>query len=263
MKRSYLVILYFLIVFAAISEDRPIITVLDFQTDKVSRGEMRTIISLLSSFLFKTGKYTVIDIQERNSILQEIEFSLSDCSDEACQIEVGKMLSAEMIVIGNIGRSQNKYIISSKILETGTGKVLNTADGIYPDFDSLATDISKFGSQLSGNHKDRGALVSRPIGYYLRGVVPGLSQYYAGNKTKGYIFMGIASASAIFVGYTLYDYYSKQKAYDDLGIEDSKSEFDSIFNDAHDAARMANIGIGVFITVFIANLVDLLFLTKY
>lgn len=64
---------------------------------------MKSIISLLSSALFQTGEFTVIDVSERERLLQELEFSMSDCTDESCLREVGRMLSAEGIAAGNLG----------------------------------------------------------------------------------------------------------------------------------------------------------------
>ena len=147
----FLVLILFLFVTSpARTEENTIITVLDFSTEGVAKGEMNTIIYLLSSSLFQTGKYTVIDISQRQTILKEMEFSISDCSDESCLLEIGKMLSAEVIVVGNIGRVGTRYVLSTKILETETAKTLNTADGIYKDLDALLDDIDNIVNALAG-----------------------------------------------------------------------------------------------------------------
>ena len=57
------------------SQDKPSVAVLDLQTTSVSEKEMEAYISLLSSSLFRTGVYTVIDISNRESLLEETEFS--------------------------------------------------------------------------------------------------------------------------------------------------------------------------------------------
>ena len=134
----------------AAEDDRPVITVLDFSTEGVAEGEMNTIIYLLSSALFQTGRYTVIDVSQRQAILKEIEFSVSDCSDESCLLEMGRMLSAEVIVVGNIGRVGTRYVLSTKMLETETARTLNTADGIYRDLDVLLEDIEHIAGVLAG-----------------------------------------------------------------------------------------------------------------
>lgn len=124
MKRGALAAaLLFLAVFAS-AQQKPVITVLDFKASGVSEREMKSIISLLSNSLFKTGKFTVIDVEQRESILREIEFSLSDCVEETCQIEIGKQLSAELIVVGGIDKVGDNFILAAKIIETQTARTI-------------------------------------------------------------------------------------------------------------------------------------------
>jgi len=127
----------------------PIITVLDFKTEGVSESEMRTVISLLSSALFQTRRFQVIDVTERERLLRELEFSVADCTDESCQLEIGRLLSAESIVVGTMGRVGSRYVLSAKILETETARTQNTADGIYPNLDALVDDIFELAKALA------------------------------------------------------------------------------------------------------------------
>jgi hypothetical protein len=130
--------------------DNPIVTVLDLKTDQVSESEMKTIISLLSSSLFQTGKYTVIDVSERETLLKEMEFSAQDCSSESCQLEIGKMLAAEYIVVGRLGRIGAKYVVSVKMLETVTARTVGTADGTYGELEKLIEDMEGIAGRLAG-----------------------------------------------------------------------------------------------------------------
>jgi len=71
MKKALFLFLLLLLCLAALfSQDKPILTVLDFDTSEVSQAEMRSIISLLSSALFKTDYFTVIDVSQRDTVLK-------------------------------------------------------------------------------------------------------------------------------------------------------------------------------------------------
>lgn len=146
-----LMILFILLIFPVhqANADNPIITILDFTTEGVSENEMKTVISLLSSSLFQMGSFTVIDVGQRENILKEIEFSAGGCSDDSCMLEIGMLLSAEMIVTGSLSRIGSRYILSSKLLDTETGKTLGTADGIYNDLDMMVDDLFDIGSRLT------------------------------------------------------------------------------------------------------------------
>lgn len=153
--RKVSIVISFLLLASASSiysqeEDKPIITVLDLITEDISKSEMGVIINRLSSALFQTGKYTVIDVSQREQILKEMEFSLSGCSDESCMLEVGKMLSAEAIVVGNLGRIGDRIAVSVKMLETETGKTLSTADETYNDINTLVDGIPLLAAKLAG-----------------------------------------------------------------------------------------------------------------
>ena len=132
------------------AQDKPIITVLDFQVDQVSEAEMKTLISLLSSALFQTQRYTVIDVSERDRLLKEIEFSVSDCSDEGCQVEIGKLLSAEFVVSGRLGKIGARYVVSTKMLETSSSRTVSTADGTYSKLEDVIDDLPVIAAKLAG-----------------------------------------------------------------------------------------------------------------
>jgi TolB-like protein len=157
MKNSFLIVLLalFCCSFLHAESDKPIITVLDFDSSGIAEAEMQTTISILSSALFKTELFTVIDVSQRETVLKELEFSLSGCSDESCMLEVGKMLSAEAIVVGSIGRIGNKYVLSAKMLETETARTISSADALYPDIDSLLENIYQIADELAFPYKEK------------------------------------------------------------------------------------------------------------
>lgn len=120
MKKVIGLIPVFLFCFAVYSDAKPVISVLDFQTEEgITKSEMRIFISLLTSALFKTNVFIVIDVSERETLLKELEFSVSGCSNESCQLEIGRLLSAEAIIIGRIGRFGTRYVLTAKMLQTG------------------------------------------------------------------------------------------------------------------------------------------------
>jgi TolB-like protein len=152
--RKILCICLTLMSFSVFAQEKPIMTVLDFVTNGVSKSEMRTIISFLSSALFKTDKFIVIDIQERDSLLREMEFSMSGCSNETCLLEIGRLLSAQYIVTGNIGRVGSRYVLAIKMLETETGRTMSASEGVYASIDEIVDDLYDIAAELSENQKE-------------------------------------------------------------------------------------------------------------
>ncbi len=151
MKKLILLFVPLLIISASVfSNDKPVLTVLDFRINSISESDMKSITSFLSASLHDAGEYTVIDTAQRDTILDELAFSNSGCTDESCMLEIGKLLSAQFIVTGDIALLGGRYIFSAKMIETETSATIHTAKNIYPDLGELIDDMPNFAARLSG-----------------------------------------------------------------------------------------------------------------
>jgi hypothetical protein len=111
---------------------------------------MTAIVEFLSAELFNTKKYIVIDVSQRQTILEEMEFSMQGCTDETCALEIGKMLSAELIVVGNLSKVGSRYLMSVKMLQTETSRTIGTANGKFKDLDELIDGLTDIAFTLAG-----------------------------------------------------------------------------------------------------------------
>ena len=162
-KAAVLCVLLMLIVLLPVTaQEAETLAVLDFTTEAVSEIEMKAIVEFLSAELFKTGKYTVIDVSQRETILKEMEFSMSGCSDDSCALEIGKMLSAELIVTGNLSKVGTRYLMSVKMLETETSKTMGTANGKFNDLDELIDGLEVIAYDLTGEVAPAPKVVEKP-----------------------------------------------------------------------------------------------------
>ena len=151
MKKLLFVILAVVcFIYPVSASDRPTLTVLDFKTNNVSENDMNSIITFLSASLFDTEKYRVIDTAQRDTILQELAFSNSGCTDESCQLEIGQLLSAEIIVTGDIANIGNRIIITARMIETETSETLSTSKSVYKNLEELIDSMHIFAEQLAG-----------------------------------------------------------------------------------------------------------------
>lgn len=121
-------------------KNKPLITVFDFKSENISKSDSILIVDLITSSLISTNKYRVIERSQRKKILEEINFSLSGCVDDSCQIEIGKMLSAEYIITGSIGKVGNKFVLNLRVLDVETGESISTSYKIYNSIDLLVED---------------------------------------------------------------------------------------------------------------------------
>ncbi|MCX7040854.1 MAG: hypothetical protein NT005_17180 [Spirochaetes bacterium] len=140
-KRACFVVLTLCCTLGAHAEQpKPILSILDLRTSGVSKADADVLLDYLSSHLVESGAYTIIDRSQRETVLKEIEFSQSDCTDEACQLRIGKLLSANRIVIGSVGKLDQIYLLTLKMIEVETGKLLKAVSGKYKSMGEMISD---------------------------------------------------------------------------------------------------------------------------
>ena len=131
-------------------QSKPILSILDLRTSGVSKADADVLLDYLSSHIVESGEYTVIDRSQRETVLKEIEFSQSECTDEACQLRIGKLLSANRIVIGSVGKLEQIYLLNLKMIEVETGKLLKAVSGQYKSVAEMIGDGKNLVRSLVG-----------------------------------------------------------------------------------------------------------------
>ncbi|MBN1425916.1 PEGA domain-containing protein [Candidatus Fermentibacteria bacterium] len=86
--------------------------------------ELRTQIVVLGS---RRGTFRCLDRQEMESRLREMAFSLTDCVDNECVLEVGRALTAKKMVAGQVGKVGTLFRISAHLLDVETGEIAQAA----------------------------------------------------------------------------------------------------------------------------------------
>jgi TolB-like protein len=131
------IFIFILIASLSFGQNRDIITVLDFKTSAISHEEMVVFVDYLIAQIVESGKFTVIDRTQRNTILMEQEFSVTDCVEESCQLNIGKMLAAKYIMVGSIGKFGDMYILNTKFINVETGETIKTSSEKYNSLNQM------------------------------------------------------------------------------------------------------------------------------
>lgn len=132
---------------------RPIIAVVDFRSSGIARAEVDVFVDLISSYIVATKRFTVIDRGRRDDLLREIEFSRSDCSEESCGMEIGRLLSASLVVVGSLGKVGDWFILNMKLVEVQTGAAVSTASERYRSMNAMVEGSEQAISVLVGGER--------------------------------------------------------------------------------------------------------------
>ncbi|MBI9106957.1 MAG: hypothetical protein JEZ04_09455 [Spirochaetales bacterium] len=118
----------------------PIATVMNFNSQGLSALDAQFISDYLSSALYNTKAFRIIDRNQRETLLQELSFSMSGCSEESCQLEMGRLLSADKIVVGNLGKISSRFIMDVRMIDVSSGETVSVSNKIYNSMDELIDD---------------------------------------------------------------------------------------------------------------------------
>ncbi len=106
-----------------------------------SSSQVDGLSAMLTSALFATGKFDIIERNQIQKVLREQHFSESDELTDAQQRKIGRILGAEAILLGTVNyivrdevlssagtlMSRGEYSVELRIVSTADGKVLSAA----------------------------------------------------------------------------------------------------------------------------------------
>jgi TolB-like protein len=110
--------------FAQDAQKKPRIAVLPLKAVDVSAAVVQSVTSLIETALVRTKAYTVVSTTDRDQVLKAQETALAGCDDEACAIQIGRLLAAQHIVVGNVSTLGKKFIINARIIDISTSQIV-------------------------------------------------------------------------------------------------------------------------------------------
>lgn len=134
------------------AQDKITLAVMDFDASGISHSEALILTDRLRNELFRTGKFTVVERGIMEKILNEWNLYESGCTSDECLIQIGKMLGAQQIVGGRIGKFGAVFTISARLISIETGEVLRVSDyDLQGPFELLLTKgMNDVASDLAG-----------------------------------------------------------------------------------------------------------------
>lgn len=69
-------------------------------------------------------KYSLLERSQMDKILET--YQIQDCIDVSCAVDLGKQLAVDRIIVGSVGLVGETYVISCRIVDVGTSKVIRS-----------------------------------------------------------------------------------------------------------------------------------------
>ncbi len=155
------------------------IAVLDFESIGSEEHLGKAVSEIIRTELIDTNKYRVVERAQINKTISEQKFQKSGLIDDKSAVELGKLLGADLIVIGSVVKIGTSYTINSRLIDTKTGE-------------------AKMGKNATGNDLNLLTALSRSLLDSLLGITPRKQQRDAENSTGRGTDAGLRIIKALY-----------------------------------------------------------------
>lgn len=126
------------------------VAVYDFEAYGVPENVAQSATDLLRTELFRGGYFHVMERKQMEKILKEQKFQLSGAVAEEELINLGRILSVQLMAMGSMNRLGRKYIINLRLVDVEEGRLkaaetieVSSEDEIHNGIKSLAKKIAE------------------------------------------------------------------------------------------------------------------------
>ena len=229
-KNIRFVTLSFLLSSLLYSQDsRQTVAVIDFDASGISQLEATSLTNRFRTAVGDVGAMRLVERGMMEEVLQEQGFQQTDCTSEECAVEVGQLLGVQNMIGGSIGRVGDTFTLDVRMISVQSGISLVTKQKTYAGkIDGLIIEIEVLAYELFGitipdelqARRKTGVPVAAVavaqktrMGAVIRSMaVPGLGQFYSGNKLFG---TGFLAGELAVVGLFAATFSTYQTATDD------------------------------------------------
>jgi len=136
------------------------VAVYDLEAYGVEESLAQSVSDLLRTELFRGGNFHVMERKQMEKILKEQKFQMSGAIGEEDIVELGKILSVQLMAMGSMNRLGKKFILNIRLVDVEEGK-LKAAETVevYSE-DELTNGIRTIVKKVSEAVPVRGKIVS-------------------------------------------------------------------------------------------------------
>jgi len=128
MERKYFIINLIVIVIISFTatgfaaDKKSSVAVLDFESMGTEDYLGKAISEIMRTALVSNQNYRVVERAQINKAISEQKFQKSGIIDDKSAVEIGKVLGADLIIVGSVVRIGNAYTINSRMIDVKTGE---------------------------------------------------------------------------------------------------------------------------------------------
>ncbi|MBN2402293.1 MAG: hypothetical protein JXN64_07815 [Spirochaetes bacterium] len=216
------------------AENKKRIAVFDFDAKNAPKAYADIARDTLEISLYKSGTFVVLERGLIDIILKEQGLQMSGCTDTSCVVQIGKLLSADLVAIGSLSKIKT-YTLTVKIVDIAKGSIVLAESEKAETDDDIETAVKQIAGTLSGHlagHKQIAALDKEKKE---KSAIK--DESFISKKSYGYLSLGLVSIAAGLAGT---GYYFDTKLKDTISDYESLADRYSTTSDPNEAASLRN-----------------------
>lgn len=133
------------------AQDKLILAVPNIEGKNVPEHIVSTCRNMVEAAIIQTEVFQVLSYNDVEQILEAQAFSLSGCTDESCAIEIGELLAAENIIVGELtGLTEEKMFLALRLIDVTTGKSIKAEIANIDSYEDMQKQIFTASYKLVG-----------------------------------------------------------------------------------------------------------------
>jgi hypothetical protein len=148
MRRILIVLCLVLVATSLPAQEKMRIAVLDLGAQGIDASSAAMVSDLLRTEIFNTGLFTIVERGEVDKIIAEQGLQKSGCTDQACAVEIGKLLAARKMLVGTVGKLGESFLINARIIDVELGTMEFADSARAENQTKLADAVAEFAKKL-------------------------------------------------------------------------------------------------------------------
>jgi TolB-like protein len=180
------------------------VAILDFKAIGASATVAEAVTENLANAIVGSQCFTVLERGQIQQALKEQSFGQTGLVDAKAAVSLGKILGANVIVVGSVTKLGDTTTVNARFIDVQTGTAIDARNLATTDEKDLAGVVSQLASELgtamgcgsgqpaaAGEHAVVSVKRSKVLAMTLSLLVPGTGQFYGGNPSSGWTFLGL------------------------------------------------------------------------
>ncbi len=127
------------------------IAILDFKSINTPKTYTAIIREGLEISLHKTGIFTILERNQIDAVMKEFKYQMSGCTDTSCAVQIGRHLSANVVVVGSLTKI-SRYSISMKFIDVEKGALILADRQLAKDEEELENAVQILAKRIGGTY---------------------------------------------------------------------------------------------------------------